>query len=217
MRRVPAIIALFLLTAGLAASARAAEPAPGAAVQAPATSNGAINATLREQMKDDAPDFIRGQMELIAKDCSGDAANVRLIKAYRYISARTRRLNASSDYILDPSGLAARADRACVIGRICAEDGVCVLLGYRSTGYQQWEQDFVQRAARWELMPIEGPRGEDNLSALRLYAPGPCLDAQKPPGEGGAAECPTDYIWTDTGLRRHETPAIPAAAPAEGE
>lgn len=175
-----------------------------------AAGDGAANVRLREQLKDDVPDFIRNQMELIAKDCTGDAANVRLVKTYRYASQRTSRLKASSDYILDLKGLKPKPNLSCVIGKACDDNGECLLVGYRSVAYNEWQQDFKMPAASWKLEAMEDEDG-NGFSALRLFSKAACTDKDGDLDEG----CATDYLWSDTGLKQHMTHSREEEAPAE--
>lgn len=167
-----------------------------------ANTSGAQQVVIQERMKDNVPDFIRMQMELIARDCSGSADNVYLIKPYRYTSARTREEGISTDYFIDLSGLRQRAKPSCILGRICDDEGECAVVGYAATGYMQWEQAFIQRAARWEQVIFDG---DPELTGFGFTTVQGC-----PKDENGeeTAPCRKTYLWLGNKLTPHDPEAL---------
>ncbi len=183
-----------------------------------ANTSGAQQVVIQERMKDNVPDFIRMQMELIARDCSGSADNVYLIKPYRYTSLRTREEGVSTDYFIDLSGLKQRAKPSCILGRICDDEGECAIVGYAANGYMQWEQSFVQRAARWEQVVFDGDPALTGFGFITAH------DCPKDEDGEDVASCRKSYLWLGNKLtpydpeataRKEAAAAAAAAAAAE--
>jgi hypothetical protein len=172
---------------------------------------GASNASIAETSRDDLPSFIRQQADLIAEDCTGDKQFSSLIKFYRYASDGTREKGLSVDYILDLKGLKDKKQRSCFLGRACAENGECYLIGYRSYGYSQWEKDFMIRSKEWGQETAEDPKTGAPTLVFKVSSHDLCKSS-----DGGSADedmdipvdetCSVDHIWSDGGFIEYKLP-----------
>lgn len=149
------------------------EGARVAAAFGPIDKNGARNVSIRQVEKDRAPEFIRNQMEIIARECTGNAANIDSIKAFEYISDRTRRLGIAPDYLLDMSGLKKKPQQFCHLGRACGKR-TCNMLGYIAYGPSHWEVGFRMSFTKWKPQIIADRATGGNVGLLAITAPTNC-------------------------------------------
>lgn len=149
------------------------EGARVAAAVGPIDKNGARNVSIRQVEKDRVPEFIRGQMEIIAKECTGNAANIDGIKAFEYVSDRTRTKGIAPDYLLDMSGLKKKPQQFCHLGRACGKR-TCNMLGYIAYGPSHWEVGFRMSFTKWQPQIVADKATGGNVGLLAITAPTNC-------------------------------------------
>jgi hypothetical protein len=170
----------------------------------------ASNVAFKEVPFSALPDFLSGQATSLAKDCTGEEKNTRLIKYYRYMSDYARNLGRSPNYIFDLMGFEGQIMRSCILGHAC-RDHECYLVGYAAQGGDMWQQSFTIRQRGWthklEKSTLKDAKPTDKLFLIPIASQAFCppADPDKPPTE--ASSCVVDHIWFETGMQQYQPPS----------
>jgi hypothetical protein len=160
--------------------------------------NNAKNVVIKEVPLSSLPDFVRIQVETLAETCTKSADNKKLMKFYRYTSDAARDNSLSPSYLADMSGLAGKEQQACVLGNMCTKDG-CFLVGYNSTAYEKWGQQFVFRQKGWEYKKVKDDKVKAELTVFYLNTAckaAPAADKKDKDDKG----CLAKRVWLDNGF-----------------
>ena len=162
----------------------------------------ATNVVIKEVEFSKLPEFIKGQADFIANDCTQSPDNKKLMKFYRYVSDLTRDAGFSSNYLIDLSGLAGKTQQACMVDSACTKDG-CMLVGFLSTAYEKWERHFFVRNKSWKHTNVENPKSKSVLTVLDLTQV--CL---KPGSSTDGDSCLSRRLWLENGLKEYNPNAV---------
>ena len=178
--------------------------------------SGATNVVIKEVRFDELPEFVQKQAEVIARECTFEASNRKLMKFYRYTSDMTRDNGLFPNYFVDLAGLIGKPQRQCIVGRACA-DGECHLVGYNSTAPNQWGQHFVIQQKDWSSKQVEEQASKTPLTIFSLESRLICADRGKDKEDDDSdRSCTAEYIWLGNGLVQFTQPP-PGDAPAAAE
>jgi len=195
------VLALCCLGGGIAHSAASlADPLQRLVAQIPDSGTGADNVALYAVEARALPPYIAGQLA-IAANCTGDAKNASLIRAYSYASDHNRAQKLAPNYILDMGGLQKFKFKNCSLGELC-KNGQCALIGF-SADQRGWKQTFLNMMTSWTIKvekKAKTAKTTQTKIVITAATEGQCSASDEKPSADGT--CTTSYLWHDSGLVR---------------
>ena len=162
----------------------------------------ASNVVIKEVEFSKLPEFIQGQADFIANDCTKSPDNKKLMKYYRYVSDLTRDAGFSANYLIDLSGLEDKPQQACMVDSACTKDG-CMLVGFLSTAYEKWERHFFVRNKSWKYTNVENAKSKSVLTVLDLTQV-----CRKTASSDNSEPCVSRRLWLENGLKEYNPNAV---------
>lgn len=163
------------------------------------STDGADNAVIKDVPQTALPEYIAGQVRIIAEECTGDAANAKLIKTYSYVADRNRKQALPDNYIFDTRPLNNFAQKKCNLGDMCKKHE-CMLVGYSAFSGQDWQRTFFRLIEDWSSHEVEEKTatGKVKRTVLTLKS-GEAKDCDKSEQDA----CEKEYLWQAKGLAPH--------------
>lgn len=157
----------------------------------------ANNVLMQEVQLSSTPPFFKQLIAQVVAECTDSPYGASAVKAYQYVSDRTRRLKLPASYVFDFSELQNAQIKPCSYEPVCSDNG-CLLWGYMPDGNGGWDQSFIMPVQKWGFENRPQPQNRASLGLFKTeILPANCESV------GGVLQngtCSVDYIWQMGGL-----------------